>query len=139
MLSWGWAQELQRSIATRRQISEPGRSEGRSKSRRLPPSDDTSGVSVEGKGPTPRILYGSVHLSTSPALITVASVFAFMPWRTVESELYTDAQPPTATWEARSSTSVRAEFRRFTGETVRVWRLGKNVVCALFRPVARSQ
>ena len=97
MLSWGLAQELQRSIATRRQISEPGRSEGRSKSRRLPPSDDTSEVSVEEKGPTSRISYGSVRSITSPALITVGSVFAFVPWRTVDTELYTDAQPPTAT------------------------------------------
>ena len=50
LLSWGLAGGLQRSIATRRRASEPGRSEGRSKKGSLPPGGEPSGVSAAEQG-----------------------------------------------------------------------------------------
>ena len=46
------------------------------------------------------------------------------PWRMVEEEFYTQAQPPTANLGAGRSASTRAEFRRLTRERVRAWCLG---------------
>ena len=54
-LSWGLAQGLQRSMATRRRAFELGRSEGRSKERRLLPRGEPSGVSAAEQGMTARI------------------------------------------------------------------------------------
>ena len=110
-VSWGLAQGFQRSIATRLRASEPGRSEGMSKYRRLPPSSEPSGVSAQEQGRIARILSWPVQLSASLAMGTLASVFAFTPWRMVEAELYTHPQPPTVNLGARRSTSARAEFR----------------------------
>ena len=90
-LSSGMEQGLQRSMATRRRTSEPGRSKGSSQLRRLPPSGEPSGVSAAEQGPTARTLYRPVQLSASFALSTLASVFAFTPWRMVGAELHTYA------------------------------------------------
>ena len=78
-LSSGLAQGLQRSMATRRRASEPGRSEGSSKKRRLLPSGEPSGVSAAEQGPTARILYGPVQLSASLALSTLAYLVRARP------------------------------------------------------------
>ena len=56
---------------------------------------------------------------------------SFTPWRMVEADLYTQAQPPTANLGAGRSASVRAEFRRLTRKTVRAWCFANNVVRAL--------
>ena len=57
-------------------------------------------------------------------------MFAFTPWRMVEAELYTHAQPPTAKLVAQRRASAMAEFLWLTRETVRAW-------CARTMPFAR--
>ena len=88
---------------------------------RLLPNGEPSGVSAAEHGPTCRIFYRPVQLSASLALSTLALVFAFTPWRMVEAELYTYAQPPVAKLGDERSESARAEFLRLTRETVRAW------------------
>ena len=83
---------------------------------------EPSGVSAAEQGPNARIVDGPVQLSASLALSTLASVFAFTPWRMVEAELYTHAQPPVAKcWTQRVG----------EGEVSTVCtRNGEGVVCA---------
>ena len=94
LLSWRLALGLQRSIATRRRAPEPGKLEGRSNKRRLPPSGEPSGVSTAEQGSTARNLYGPVQLVASLSLSMLASVLASTSWRVEEAELYTHAQLP---------------------------------------------
>ena len=58
-------------------------------------------------------------------------MLAFTPWRMVEAELCTHAQPPTANLGTGRSALARAEFRRLTRETVRAWCLRTIHVRAL--------
>ena len=86
------------------------------------PSGEPSGVSAEEQGPTARTLQGAVQLTASLALSTLASMLAFTPWRTMEAELYTHAQPPTTNLGAGRSASARVEVRRLTRENARCLR-----------------
>ena len=54
-------------------------------------------------------------------LESLASVFAFTPWRMAEAELYTHVQPTVAKLGAGRSASARAESLRSTRGTVRAW------------------
>ena len=49
-----------------------------------------------GAGTNCEDIVRAVQLSASLALSTLASVLVFTPWRMVEAELYSHAQPPTA-------------------------------------------
>ena len=101
-----------------------------------PERQTVRGFSAALQGPTARILYGPVQLSASLALSTLVSVFAFTPWRMVEAELHTHAQPPEAKLGAGRSASARAEFMRLARETVRAWRARTMSFARFCRSVA---
>ena len=86
-----------------------------------------------------RIFYGPAQLSASLALSTLASVFAFAPWRMVEAELYTHVQAPVAKLGAGRSASARAEFLWLTRETVRRWCARTMSFARFCQSVAKSQ
>ena len=94
---------------------------------------------VASEQPSARILSGPVKLSASLALNTLASVLAFTPWRMVEAELYTQAQPPVAKLGAGRSASARAELLRLTRETMRAWCARTVSFARFFRSVVKSQ
>ena len=62
-------------------------------------------MSLEGQGPTARILYGPVQFSANLVLSTFASVPTFAPWRIMKAVLYSQTQLPTTqlgTWRKAS-------------------------------------
>ena len=75
-------------------------------------------MSEADAGSTARILKGPFQLRDSFVLSTVASVSFLAPWRMVEAELYTQAQPPTLKGGEVERTAIMGAFRRCRREVV---------------------